>query len=60
MTRGKVLINKNILGRGIYYYANGDIFLGEWVEDKFHGNGNYLFANGNYINHLQVKDILVY
>jgi hypothetical protein len=44
-TRGVV---KNILdqGYGIYYYNNGDIFVGEWLDDKFNGSGHYLFANG--------------
>ena len=33
-------------GKGIYYYANHDVYLGDWREDKFHGEGIYLFANG--------------
>ena len=24
-------------GQGIYYYQNGDIYLGEWVDDYFEG-----------------------
>lgn len=43
------IINWSRLGFGIYYYNNGDIFLGEWFNDKFNGSGHYLFANGKLI-----------
>ncbi len=33
-------------GLGIYYYTNNDVYLGEWKEDTFEGQGSYLFANG--------------
>ncbi len=33
-------------GRGIYYYSNGDVYIGDWKEDKFDGTGTYLFQNG--------------
>ena len=33
-------------GKGIYHYPNGDKYVGEWKDDKFHGVGMYLFANG--------------
>ena len=32
--------------RGIYYYANGDVYCGEWEDDEFHGEGTYIFAMG--------------
>lgn len=32
-----------IEGRGIYYYSNGDVYIGDWKEDKFDGTGTYLF-----------------
>ncbi len=36
-------------GKGIYHYSNGDKYVGEWLDDKFHGLGAYLFANGGFI-----------
>jgi hypothetical protein len=44
---GTLLKNTDIKeGKGIYYYTNNDVYLGDWKEDKFDGNGIYLFANG--------------
>jgi hypothetical protein len=34
------------LGRGIYYYSNGDVYIGDWKDDLFHGKGFYIFGNG--------------
>jgi len=33
-------------GFGIYYFVNGDIYAGEWKNDKFSGRGVCLMANG--------------
>lgn len=33
-------------GKGIYYYPNGDVYVGEWLNDKFHGKGVYIFNLG--------------
>jgi hypothetical protein len=33
-------------GKGIYFYKNGDIYIGEWFNDLFHGEGVYIFASG--------------
>jgi hypothetical protein len=33
---GQLLGDKRT-GRGIYYYANGDVYLGEWRDDRFNG-----------------------
>ena len=33
-------------GKGIYWYANGDIYCGDWLDDKFNGYGYYIFLNG--------------
>jgi len=33
-------------GKGIYIYKNKDVFLGDWKDDKFHGNGIYIFSDG--------------
>lgn len=34
-------------GWGRMYYANGDIYEGEWSNDKRHGNGMLRLANDN-------------
>ena len=28
-------------------YANGDIYEGDWVDDKYHGKGTLKYANGD-------------
>lgn len=33
-------------GKGIYTYQCGDIYLGSWKDDIFHGQGIYIFTNG--------------
>ena len=33
-------------GKGIYYYATGDVYAGQWANDLFDGDGNYIFASG--------------
>jgi hypothetical protein len=33
-------------GKGIYTYQCGDIYLGSWKGDIFHGQGIYIFTNG--------------
>ena len=36
-------------GKGILYYQDGNIkYAGEFVNDKFEGNGNYLMKDGGY------------
>lgn len=32
-------------GRGIHYYKNGDIYDGEWSNDKRIGKGKIIFAD---------------
>ncbi len=43
--------DKNIRGRkhgqGIYTYADGALYRGDWKDDSMHGYGAYTFANGN-------------
>jgi hypothetical protein len=34
-------------GFGVYKYKNGDIYTGQWVEDKREGEGKYKFQNGD-------------
>ena len=33
-------------GRGIFYHVDGDIYDGDWEEDKANGYGVYQHANG--------------
>ena len=28
-------------------YPNGDVYEGDWSNDKRHGNGKYTYANGD-------------
>ncbi|OMJ67734.1 hypothetical protein SteCoe_35027 [Stentor coeruleus] len=37
-------------GNGTYTYANGDIYTGEWNENKKHGIGEMIWANGQKYN----------
>jgi hypothetical protein len=30
-----------------YFYSDGGVFEGEWVDGKMHGRGLYTFPNGN-------------
>ena len=32
---------------GIYYYLDGGRYDGEWVDDRIHGKGKSVYANGN-------------
>ena len=34
-------------GEGVYSYANGDCYRGEFMNDLPHGHGVYILANGN-------------
>jgi len=33
-------------GKGKYRYAQGSEYTGDWLADKMHGQGVYLYANG--------------
>ena len=35
--------NKVRHGKGIFHYENGDVYFGDWVEDKIDGEGNYFY-----------------
>ena len=42
---------KNYLphGKGIKYYSNGNIlYKGNFINDKFEGNGKYIYEDGRY------------
>ena len=32
---------------GLYVKSNGDVYHGEWNNDKINGKGNFKWANGN-------------
>ena len=34
-------------GEGIYKFANGNEYHGQWKDDKSHGKGKYIFKNRN-------------
>ena len=34
-------------GKGIYTFADGAKYDGEWKDDKQHGKGLYTFASGD-------------
>ena len=47
---------------GAYTFADGEKYVGEWQDDKRHGQGTYTFANGTiergyYMNNEYVPDI---
>ena len=31
-------------GYGVYKYGNGDLFVGEWLNNQMHGKGKYTWA----------------
>jgi hypothetical protein len=33
-------------GQGVYFYASGAVYNGEWQSDLKHGRGTYTFDNG--------------
>jgi len=36
-------------GKGTYYYKNGNIkYEGDFIKNKFEGNGKYIYENGEY------------
>ncbi len=40
------MINGNKEGKGVYTYADGDKYDGEWKNDKREGKGVHTYANG--------------
>ena len=39
-------MNGKAQGQGRIYHVNGDIYVGEWKDDKPNGYGKYIFGNG--------------
>lgn len=33
--------------RAVYSYSNGDLYEGEWKDNKIHGKGVYIYSNGD-------------
>jgi len=36
--------------RGVEQFYNGDLYEGEYVNDKFQGKGKYLWTNSTFYN----------
>ena len=43
---GELNLQDSKHGRGIFYYQNGDRYIGEWQNDLFNGKGVYIFSMG--------------
>jgi hypothetical protein len=39
--------NDNRNGKGTYYYANGNIYTGGWIDGKMAGQGVFVWSNGD-------------
>lgn len=46
--RGQVKKDSIREGSGVYYFANGDFYFGEWANNKINGKGVYYFQDGEY------------
>jgi hypothetical protein len=46
-----------LLGVGKYVYANGDEYLGDWVDSKKEGMGKYAYINGDVRDGLWINDL---
>ena len=33
--------------KGVYIYPNKDIYIGGWRKNRFHGDGAYIYSNGD-------------
>ena len=33
-------------GDGVFHHADGDVYEGQWAQDKAHGVGIYIHSNG--------------
>jgi hypothetical protein len=40
-------MNENKHGQGTYYFASGNKYTGDWVDDKRTGQGVYTWADGD-------------
>ena len=46
-------------GHGTYEWENGDIYVGEFKDDKKHGRGTYIFADGKIVKGIFKEDKLI-
>jgi hypothetical protein len=37
----------NFNGKGTYYYANGNKYTGDWINDKMSGHGVFTWTDGD-------------
>ena len=40
-------------GQGVESFGNGDLYIGEYSHDKFHGKGELTTAGGKYTGHFK-------
>jgi len=45
--KGKIVKVKRSPGNGTMYYANGDVYMGEWINNLRHGHGTMSYKNGD-------------
>ena len=43
-------------GVGVHYYKNGDLYDGEWLNDRRIGRGRILLSDGSKINGMFIED----
>ena len=48
-----------ITGKGTFYWANGDKYVGDFVNNMFNGKGTFTFKNGRKIKGQWVNGNLV-
>lgn len=44
---GQMSENKLRNGFGVYYFPNGDVYIGEWVRNQMEGKGTYFYIEGD-------------
>jgi len=54
----EIFLNNSINGEGAYYWKDGRIYIGNWVDNKINGYGIFIWPDkkkyyGNYINNLK-------
>ncbi len=42
-------MNNKAHGKGKFWHVDGDIFEGEWENDKYNGFGSYSHTNGIFL-----------
>ena len=44
-------------GKGIFWHAGGDIYIGEFMENTAHGFGVYIHSNGSRYEGEWIQDV---